>query len=99
MPEAVAVLMKNNITSGLMVTEMPEAQFINEFNAQLGDNGTMIAKEIYELASDSRVGNELVLVALREACPTAESCALGTSSSLDRHLGLELKAPEQSHSR
>ena len=65
-PEVVPVLMKANLTSALMVSDMPEKQFVQAFAKQLGANGEAVARQVHENATTARIRNEQALIALKE---------------------------------
>ena len=65
-PEVVPVLMKANITTSLMVSDMPEDQFVETIAGQLGENGEAIALKVHFNAVNARIRNEQVLISLKE---------------------------------
>jgi hypothetical protein len=65
-PEALPVLMKTNMTSALMISDMPEQQFVKNLSGMLNGNGENVAKQIYKNAVDVRIRNEQALIALKE---------------------------------
>ena len=65
-PEAVPVLMKANITSAMMASDMPEGQFVQAVAKQLGKNGEAVAKQVHANAVNARIRNEQALISLKE---------------------------------
>ena len=68
-PEALPVLMQRQMTSAFHISEMPEAQFIDAFAAEFGEDiesGRTIARQIHYNAANARIRNEQALIAMRE---------------------------------
>lgn len=65
-PEVLPVLMKANVTSAMMVSDMPEDQFVKAFSSQLGANGETVARQVHVNAVNARIRNEQALISLKE---------------------------------
>ncbi len=65
-PEVVPVLMKANVTSAMLISEMPESQFVQRFAPQLGSDGETALRQVHANAVKARIRNEQALIALKE---------------------------------
>ena len=65
-PEAVSVLMNAKVTSALMISSMPEKQFVNTFSKAMGTNGELITRQIHANAVNAQIRNEKTLMAMKE---------------------------------
>lgn len=65
-PEVVSVLMKANVTTSLLISDMPEDQFVQSFSKQLGANGETVARQVHVNAVNARIRNEQALISLKE---------------------------------
>lgn len=59
-PEVIPVLLKFNITSAIMVSNMPEEQFVKAVSKQLGINGESVARQVHENACIVSAKSELL---------------------------------------
>ena len=64
--EAIPVLMKSNLTSAFVVSDIPESQFVRAVSQQFPINGEAIARQIYTNAINARIRNEQALMSLKE---------------------------------
>jgi hypothetical protein len=62
-PEAIPVLMKENLTSAFRVAELPESTFLSAHRTTLGEEA---AKQVYTNAINAHIRNEHALMTMRE---------------------------------
>lgn len=63
-PEAVPVLMKENLTSAFRVAEIPESTFLKMHGEAMGED---TARQVYTNAINAHIRNEHALITMREA--------------------------------
>ncbi len=65
-PEVVSVLMRANVTSALMIGDMPESQFVESLAPKLGHGGEAVARQVHVNAVNARIRNEQALISMKE---------------------------------
>jgi hypothetical protein len=86
-PEAVAVLMKANVTSAFRVAEIPETTFLSAHGQTLGED---TARQVYTNAINAHIRNEHALMTMREGYRGSGLYFIdGDESKEDRHASFE----------
>jgi hypothetical protein len=86
-PEAIPILLKANIGAAFQVAEMPQSTFVEAYGPALGND---VAMQVHTHAVNTRIRNEHVLMATREAVRGAGLAIIdGTDTQESRLLRLQ----------
>lgn len=83
--EVIPVLLKNNLTSSLQISNIPQGQFVETYATSFGENGVEIAKQLHTNAVNTSIRNEQALINLQETATGTGIAFIDKSLNVWKH--------------